>query len=382
MAGDKRLTTGISTGPPIDPDGDVTPRDSVPAALEDAARDISDLVLGAIPSGIVVTNPDGVVTLANPAAARIFGMWLSSMTGRHITQIRGELEAMLWPTNKGEILLLDDTNSARGRVIGFTSRTLLRGGKPEGSVIVFSDITNHKAEEKAAAHRRRLADIGQLVATMAHEIRNPVAAISTLARLLQQEEAIADDDDAKLIVSKILDETRRISRLVDDILGFSRERELHLEQVDVVALLSTVVEDMRARTIDDPVPLSLDVAESARQDARHWRLDAEAGRQVVSNLVRNAIQAVKARRTRGPEHAVRIVLSREANILRIAIEDDGIGISEEDLPRLTEPFFTTRPEGTGLGMPVSERLIAQHGGRMEIRSVEGEGTTVAVLLPA
>ena len=377
MASDERLKTHIDAQPPPQR----SKHDSVPAAVDPVARDIADLVLGAIPSGILVTDPEGIVTLANPAAAGIFGAWLTTLTGRHITQIRGELEAMLWPTDKGEILLLD-TSSPSGRVIGFTSRTLLRNGKPEGSVIIFSDITDHKAEQTAVAHRRRLADIGQLVATMAHEIRNPLAAINSLGRLLQQEEAITRDSETHLIVSKILDETRRISRLVDDILGFSRERALNLAQANVVELLETVVGDMRVRMADDPVPLTLLVDESAREDGRHWRLDAEAGRQVVGNLVRNAVQAVQAREDRAPQHAVRVRLSREGNLLRIAVEDDGTGIPEANLPRLTEPFFTTRVGGTGLGMVVAERLIAQHGGRLEVRSQEGVGTTMSVLLPA
>ena len=374
MARDDRLTIGIGTGAP-------GPRDSTPAAVEPTARDISDLVIGAIPSGILVTDPEGIVTLANPAAARIFGMWLGTMTGRHLSQIRGELEAMLWPTNKGEILLLE-TGHKRGRVIGFTSRTLLRNGKPEGTVIVFSDITNHKAEQKATAHRHRLADIGQLVATMAHEIRNPVAAIATLAHVLKGEDSILADPDTTLIVSKILEETARVSRLVDDILGFSRERELHLAQVDMVAMLETLLEDLRARMSDDPVELSLIVDQSAEEDGRHWRLDKEAGRQVLANIVRNAMQAVQVRRKREPWQAVRVRLIREGNYLRIAVEDDGVGIAEADLPRLTEPFFTTRDAGTGLGMPVAERLVAQHGGKIEIQSKEGVGTTVSILLPA
>jgi PAS domain S-box-containing protein len=386
MAGDERLTIGVATEPPPssgdDDFGD--PPESKPAALVGEARDIADLVLGAVPSGILVCNSEGEIVLVNPAAAKIFGSITSAMAGRHLTSIRGELEAMLWPTHKGEVLLLDSVApGGRGaRVLGFTSRSLMRDGIPAGTVIVFSDITEQKSEARADAHRRRLADIGQLVATMAHEIRNPLAAISTLSRLLQEEEAVVADDDAQLIVSKILDETRRIARLVDDILGFSRDRELQLDQVDVVELLETLVEDVKMRLGDEAVPLEVQVKDSAQNDARHWRLDREGGRSIFSNLVRNAVQAVQARGDRADHHCVVIRVERILSTLRVAVMDDGIGIAPEDLPRITEPFFTTRPSGTGLGMAVTQRLVAQHGGRIEISSVEGEGTTVAVLLPA
>ena len=243
MAGDERLTIGVETSapPPSSSEDRIEPLESKPAALTGEARDIADLVLGAVPSGILVCNHEGELVLVNPAAAEIFHSLPEMMAGKHLTSIRGELEAMLWPTQKGEVLLLDSVapGAPGARVLGFTSRTLMRDGIPAGTVIVFSDITEQKSEARADAHRRRLADIGQLVATMAHEIRNPLAAISTLSRLLQEEEAVVKDDEVQLIVSKILDETRRIARLVDDILGFSRDRELQLEQVDVLDLLQT-----------------------------------------------------------------------------------------------------------------------------------------------
>lgn len=385
MARDERLTVGLEAGIPgsqgqIDP----VPLDSEPAAVAKEARAVADLVLGAVPSGILVCNVEGQIMLANPAAADIFGMMPVSMTDRHLTSIRGELEAMLWPTQKGEILLLDSAppGAPGARVLGFTSRALMRDGLPAGTVIVFSDITEQKSEARADAHRRRLADIGQLVATMAHEIRNPLAAISTLSRLLQEEDACKGDSDVQLIVSKILDETRRIARLVDDILGFSRDKELQLEQVDVVELLETLIEDVNTRLGDDSMPISVEVLGTAEQDARHWRLDAEGGRRIFSNLVRNAVQAVQVRQDREDEHGVRVTIERILSTLRVSVIDEGVGIAPEDLPRITEPFFTTRPTGTGLGMAVTERLVAQHGGRIEISSVEGAGTTVTVLLPA
>ena len=382
MARDERLTIGLGTGIPGQMDR--VPLDSKPAAVAREAREVADLVLGAVPSGILVCNVEGEIVLANPAAAAIFGMMTVSMTDRHLNSIRAELEAMLWPTQKGEILLLDSVapGTPGARVLGFTSRALMRDGLPAGTVIVFSDITEQKSEARADAHRRRLADIGQLVATMAHEIRNPLAAISTLSRLLQEEDACKGDSDVQLIVGKILDETRRIARLVDDILGFSHDKELHLEQVDVIELLETLIEDVEMRLGEDSMPMSVEILGGAEDDARRWRLDAEGGRRVFSNLVRNAVQAVQARKDREDEHGVWVTVERILSTLRVSVIDQGVGIAPEDLPRITEPFFTPRPTGTGLGMAVTQRLVAQHGGRIEISSVEGSGTTVTILLPA
>jgi signal transduction histidine kinase len=192
-------------------------------------------------------------------------------------------------------------------------------------------------------------------------------------------------DDAALMLGKILDETRRISRLVDDLLGFSRERELVLEQVDVVKLLQTLAEDVRntvahAEEPGEEVPVTLEVAPRTGGDVR-WRLDQEAVRQVFSNLLRNAIHAVRARRDRGPEHDVVIRLDYWDEWLEIEVEDKGVGIDPDVLPHVFDAFFTSDKKGTGLGLAVVDRLVRQHRGTVSIGSKLGTGTTITVRFP-
>lgn len=357
--------------------------------LEDSR--LLQAVLAVLPSGLIVTDGRGVVKLANRAAKAMLARETDEPTGMQLSRIRGELDAMLWPTDRGEVLLLPTPRQAQmghGEpcVLGFASRDLNdESGERVGSVIVLSDITDELSRKRKAAHRRRLADVGAVVATVAHEIRNPVFAITSLTQLLQMEPAFAESDDGALMLQKILEETRRISRLVDDLLGFSRDRALVLEKVDVVELMETLVEDVRNTVGDDERPeervrLELEVAPRTGGKVE-WRLDREAIRQVFSNLLRNAIHAVRARRDQKPEHDVVLRVDYWDDWVEIEVEDKGVGIDPHVLPHVFDPFFTSDKKGTGLGLAVVDRLVRQHRGTVSIGSKLGTGTVITVRFP-
>jgi PAS domain S-box-containing protein len=351
-----------------------------------------DAVISALPSGVVTLDPDGRITHANRAASRIFGRPASELVGRRLRDLRGELEAMAWPTERGEILLVPGGRKGELQfdehtVLGFSSRTVEdEDGQRIGAVVSFTDITSRKAKERAEAHRRRLADVGRVVSAIAHEIRNPVFAIASLAQVLAAEDAVATDPDLSEMAAKILDESRRIGRLVDDLLGFSSERELQRRRVDVVELLETVIADMRGilahvggEVIE--VPIRLQVG-SQIDEHRNWSLDPEAVRQVISNLLRNAWQAVLAVARDGSlGQGITVGVERVERWLEIEVADKGVGIPEQKLGRVFDAFFTTRRGGTGLGLAIVDRLMRQHGGTVSIESRPRVGTTVLVRFP-
>ena len=350
-----------------------------------------EAILAVLPSGLIVTDERGIVTLCNRAAQMMLSRETDEPLGKSLAAIRGELDAMRWPTDRGEVLLLPTPRQVElgidePRVLGFTSRDLTDDdGERTGTVVVLSDITDELSRKRKAAHRRRLADVGAVVATVAHEIRNPLFAITSLARLLQDDPGVEKIDDGALMLSKILEENRRISRLVDDLLGFSRDRELVLEKTDVVALLETVAQDVRttiARGDDYQTAVEVNVQVAPRTGGRvEWRLDREAVRQVLSNLVRNAVHAVRARKDPQPEHDVALRLDYWDDWIEIEIEDKGVGIDGEVLPHVFDAFFTSGKKGTGLGLAVVDRLVRQHRGTISIGSKLGAGTTVTVRFP-
>jgi two-component system sensor histidine kinase HydH len=351
-----------------------------------------EAVISALPSGVITLDPDARITHANRAASRIFGRPPADLTGRRLRDLRGELEAMAWPTERGEILLVPGGRTGELQfnehtVLGFSSRTVEDDhGNRIGAVVSFTDITSRKARERAEAHRRRLADIGRVVSAIAHEIRNPVFAIASLAQVLAAEDAVAADPDLSQMAAKILDETRRIGRLIEDLLGFSSERELRRKRVDVIELLDTVIGDMRGVLTQVggdaiEVPIRLEVGAQI-EEHRNWSLDPESVRQVISNLLRNSWQAILAVARDGPVgEGITVKVERVDRWLEIEIADKGVGIPEEKLSRVFDAFFTTRRGGTGLGLAIVDRLMRQHGGTVSVESQPRVGTTVLVRFP-
>lgn len=349
-------------------------------------RALVEAVISDLPGGVLMTDPAGRIVHANAAAARILGHDRESLLGRGLAQVRSELAAMQGTASKAEIQL-PATAEAPARTIGFSSRRISDRGADLGMLVSFADITADLAERRDEAHQHRLADLGKVVASVAHEIRNPVFAISSLSQLLADEEAIEVDDDLSLMVGKIRAEAIRVSRLLEDLLAFGRDRPLSPRQVDVVAEIEELVADLRdvvsraEREVN--VPLSLEVGDGLRREPRAW-LDPEAVRRVVVNLVRNARRAVAQKMTEEDSNLElgRVVVRADRGAqLVIAVDDDGIGIDPEHREQIFEAFFSRDPKGTGLGLAIVRRLLDQLGGTVELTSTPGAGTCVTIRVP-
>ncbi len=354
-----------------------------------------DAVMSVLPSGLLVADGSGRITHVNRSATRILEHAAGRLVGARLTDLRGELEAMLWPADKGEVLLTatgrpGELVLSEARVLGFSSRHIPGpGGAPRGVVVSFSDITQSKAQQRDQAHRQRLADIGKVVSTIAHEIRNPVFAICSLAQVLQGEPAITTDPDLAEIAGRILSEGRRVSRLVDDLLAFGAERPIEVRKMNMLDMIETLVEDVeqvRGVLSEDraAVALEVEVRASVRRDPA-WHADPEALRRVLANLIRNALQAVVRRVEQDPSRTagrVQVIVDRGPDWFEVTVDDDGVGIAPEQMGRVFEAFFTTRHDGTGLGLSVCQRIVQQHGGTLALESVPGRGTRATVHLPA
>ncbi len=362
--------------------GELVPRDG--------ERALVDAVISDLPGGVLVLDGEGVIVHANRTARRIL---IGSddaepplLAGRSIDEIRAPLAAMRHPADKADIVLPAVVAGRPTQIIGFSSRPLVEAG---WMVVSFADITDQKVKEREEEHRRRLVDMGKVVSAVAHEIRNPVFAISSLTQVLRDEQSIIRDEDLLGVVDKILAETGRIGRLVEDLLAFGRERDLSPRRVDVVAEVDEVLADLRKvmPTVDGiRIPMRLHVAPALR-DEPHWMLDADAFRQVVVNIVRNAWRAVAMRSAPIPaDGLVEIRMAHHADEhgvpwLEVAVSDNGIGIPAELRKKIFEAFYTRDPKGTGLGLAVVRRLMQQLGGTIRLHSEIDRGTTFVVRLP-
>jgi signal transduction histidine kinase len=227
------------------------------------------------------------------------------------------------------------------------------------------------AVERSLAHAEKLAAVGELAARVAHEIRNPVTAARSLAQQLAREPGSPFTAEHALILAEL----ERVERQIAALLRFARREEFHFAPVDLGALVASAVAAFRPRLEAHEVALEVAVA-----DGVVARGDAEKLRQVVVNLLDNALDALGTT-SQGPRR-VRLRVARADGAARLEVSDNGPGVAAEALPHLFEPFFSRKPHGTGLGLAIARRTAEAHGGRITVESVPGEGTTFTITLPA
>jgi signal transduction histidine kinase len=221
------------------------------------------------------------------------------------------------------------------------------------------------------AHVDQLASLGQLSAGLAHEIKNPLAGIQGALEVLKHDTA---DDATAHLYDEMLGELKRVNGILLRLLESGRRAPLKISRTDLGRLLTETVELMQPALGRKKIELAAHV-EGVLPEIPH---DAAKIRQVLLNLVQNASEAMGEK---GGHVTIRAsALPRRREIV-LAVEDDGPGISPGDVDRIFEPFFTTKFTGTGLGLTISKSLIEQHGGRIEVDSEAGRGTTFFVFLP-
>ena len=217
----------------------------------------------------------------------------------------------------------------------------------------------------------RLATAGELAAGMAHEIRNPLAAIVNATALLTDEAGLTRDERATT-VEALRAEARRLNRILSDFLRFARPQEARraLSDIgDVVQHVGALIRDDRSRAARVDVKVAVDPAVPT------FAFDRDQVTQVLWNVALNGVEAMNGRGRLSLE-----VARRDGNVA-LAVSDTGPGIARERVPQLFQPFYSGKPNGSGLGLSIAERIVAAHGGRIEIDSEPGRGTRVTLLFP-
>jgi signal transduction histidine kinase len=225
----------------------------------------------------------------------------------------------------------------------------------------------------ALIERERLAAVGELAATVAHEVRNPLAVIFNCIGTLQK--SGAPPSDSKALLDILAEEANRLNQIVSELLDFARPGEVLLLNESLEEIVAGAIAAVRSAH-PAPVRIDLEVSPSLPRQM----LDARLMRRAVINLVTNAVQAVP----RGGRVTVRVI--EEAlhgrPAVRVEVTDDGPGIPRAVLARVFEPFFTTKASGTGLGLSIVKHVAEAHHGEVTVRSAEGQGTTFAIRLPS
>jgi signal transduction histidine kinase len=273
---------------------------------------------------------------------------------------------------------------ARGRVfpIGLSTTTFHQEDRATPSVTaIFTDISETKHLQELHLRAERLEAVAALSASLAHEIKNPLASIRSSCEQLARARQASDDD--RVLAGLIVRESDRLSRLLSEFLDFARVRATQLEPIDLLEIVQSSVGMVRAHP--DAGGGSEVVVEGS---SRIIPGDEDLLHRVVANLVLNAVQSGGGR----PVHvSVRIddvsgtdlpdVAEFEVGV-RLVVSDDGPGIPEEIADRLFQPFVSRRQGGTGLGLAIVQRAVEAHRGLVFVESKPGQGTKFTILLPA
>jgi two-component system sensor histidine kinase PilS (NtrC family) len=341
-------------------------------------RALNQNVVESIPSGLITLSPFGTATFVNPAAAQMLRRDPMDLLGCHLTEI-GFFEDEDWSQARealarGEVIRREtDSLEVQGelRFIGFSISPLSTlEGSASGYTLIFQDLTDMKKLEAELRLKDRMAAVGELSAGIAHEIRNPLAAIAGSVQVLRNSSSLTPQEQR--LMSIVLKESERLNKSISDFLRFVRPQEKRAVDFDLAASLSETLDLLANSPELDP---RHEIQREIDPPSFFFRGDADQIRQVFWNLARNAVQAMP----QGGVLTVRTVL--HDGQYHIQFIDRGRGMSAKDLQRLFQPFRTNFPSGTGLGMAISYRIVQEHGGKIEASSSEGEGTAITVTLP-
>ena len=353
--------------------------------VQQETRNYLNSILESMNNGVVGVDLSGTITQFNRAAARITGHDPSEVCGRLYSEMfvdatRPEL-SLVRVLHSGAVLEHDEKVlwHKEGTPVPVSFQTaILRDaeGNKLGAVEIFSDISRIKALEEEMQQTRTMAALGEMSATVAHEIRNPLGAMGVWAGLLERD--LAPGDPRKKTLAKITEGLGRLNRIVSNLLVYARPARAQLRRVDLRHILDETV---------DFVEIEIERQGFSIQVAKCWRaeepacamVDPEKMQQIVMNLCLNAIQSM-------PGGGVLRVdagsCSRnQSRLAYFSVHDTGTGIEPGRLERIFDPFHTSRENGTGLGLAIVKKFVEIHSGFIDVKSVPGSGSEFKVFLP-
>ena len=354
-----------------------------------------ETVFNAIHEGIIVTDSNGRVTYLNDAACKLFGLEATDAIGKRLDErVRGldwkslsqsgaplsrDME-IFYPENRFinfyiVPLMIESRDSAGG--IGDSTRPesmIPTTGQQVGHVMILRDITESRRTAQQTIESERLNALTLLAAGVAHEIGNPLNSLHIHLQLMERK-AQELDHNTKAELQQSIDvarsEVRRLDSIVTQFLRAIRPSQprLHPENVN------TIVEEAVRFFTPEIQDRDMVVEQELRADLPLLQLDREQMKQAFYNVIKNSLEAMRRHGT------LRIRTDLDDTHVIVSFVDTGAGMSAENLSRVFEPYFTTKPSGTGLGLLIVRRIVREHGGELSIESTEGKGLTLTIRLP-
>jgi PAS domain S-box-containing protein len=339
------------------------------AALNERLSGQSDFVhtvLGRLPSAVMLVGAEGRVRLINQRACEILQLPADAVGQELAALFPQAVELMSEGTSRQTTLV---TPARKEILVGFSSVRLVLPAEPEPAVlIVFQELDEIEKLRTELRRQERTANLGRFVAGIAHELRNPLFAISSTCQILARE---IDSPLHRQLIGAMSSEILRVKRLIEDLLSYGNPNPLRFKPANPWQIADEVVNQLKPEAERKDVKL---IREPGGNE-RALRIDPERIREVFINLLENALRATAS-------GTVRIASAERDGQISFTIADTGTGIAQEDLPLVFEPFFSRSHGGTGLGLSIVKKTIEDHGGNVVItHSQPNAGTTIQFWFP-
>jgi two-component system sensor histidine kinase HydH len=338
------------------------------------------LLISRLPVGIIATDQDGRIRTFNNAAAAMTGTGLETVQNSDPeTVMPQEIARFFSPHDNSEEITDRDVSLTGAEGVNYS---LHLSSMPVynqdsvfmGRVLLMYDLSELKKLQREIQRHDRLVALGKMAAGVAHEVRNPLSSIKGFATLLgtRFKDGSREHEAAELLVQ----EAERLNRSITELLNYARPTALQKQEVNIGDIVSSSLKLISSDAQALGVKISLDIA----KDIPGIFADRDRINQVLLNLYLNGLQAME---DSSREKLLRVSVHpfEAEGFIEIEVQDNGKGIPGEDLEKVLDPYFTTKPDGTGLGLALAYKIIDEHNGTIRFQSTEGQGTTVSVRLP-
>jgi len=336
-----------------------------------------DILISSLPVGLIAIDHNGKVILYNNFSQKFTGiteeqaMDADSSIFQHIPEISEAFEeAGNAPTSAYQKEVQVESETEESHTLQLNRLSIVdREDKFVGTLLLMQDLSQVKKLEEDLRRSERLAALGKMAAGVAHELRNPLSSIKGLALVLRSrfQEENGDRETATILVQEV----ERLNRSISELLDYARPQQLKKVHFDIDKLLNKAVSLMRI----DAETAGVELRTNFEENLPTVNGDEDKLTQVLLNLLLNGIQAMENGGT------LDVYAGATDRKIQIVVTDTGCGISEKDLARVFDPYFTTKPDGTGLGMAMSAKIIEEHGGEIRMQSKTGQGTSVIIEIP-
>jgi two-component system, NtrC family, sensor histidine kinase HydH len=334
----------------------------------------SEALVKNMPIGLIAFDASGHIALCNEKAGAILDVVCRDVIGRQagsilpapLQQILDEL-----PQHSGQMEkdMQISSGQAEVKILEVVAAGLTENRAAAGRIMLFRDVTEIRQLENEVAKSRHLNSLGSLAAGVAHEIRNPLSSIKGFAVYFK--ERLSGNAEDEQTADIMIAEVERLNRVISQLIEFARPLELKLEKVQLPDLINHALALVNTEAQKKKIVITVDIA----PDLPALEVDPDKIKQVLLNILLNSLAAMKEGGN------ICINLGSQKNGISILISDTGSGIEQADLPRIYDPYFTSKPAGSGLGLAVVQKIMEAHGGTIKIQSVIAKGTIVSLNFP-